>query len=39
MMQFLGVKAFPVGIVLEVNVFGCPPENDIQPFEPIQNCV
>ena len=32
--QFFGTKAFPVGIVCEVNVVGCPAEKEIQPLDP-----
>ena len=39
MIQFLGTKKFPVGIVCVVNVVGCPGEKEIHPFEPTQNCV
>jgi hypothetical protein len=39
MMQFLGTLAAVLGIGAEVNVLGCPAENEIHPFDPSQNWV
>jgi hypothetical protein len=35
MMQFLGIPNAVDGIGAEVNVAGCPAENEIHPFEPM----
>jgi len=37
MIQFFGTKKFAVGIGCDVNVVGCPAENEIHPLEPTQN--
>ena len=38
-MQFLGTVPAVLGIGVDVNVLGCPAENEIQPFDPSQNWV
>jgi hypothetical protein len=39
MIQFFGAPRDPFGIGSDAKLLGCAGEKDIQPLDPIQNCV